>query len=305
VSVARVADNMFVAAWEDQLKHSTKNERVDKVLVQVLSGITGKPTSSTFHWDANQEQSKPDITYVTSSQVVVAYEVPLGVKFIRLRIKADGELAAVGSSHLVGAGTKPKVQKTSTGGFMLTFEHNEESFLELYNGADVKKVGPVKIGGSDAVTYLSNEKIVAVWEMDKKLYYRLYQSTDGSPFTSRFEVNPFNANSIQTNPAVVSMMSTGGFMITWQQKASINDDFDIKASEFKSNGKVVEGSPFAVHSGKTAGEQTRPTLAEIDGDAILFAWNHQNTASSVTTRVNYQIFDLPSSSFSQQQKYLL
>jgi hypothetical protein len=293
VCIARVAENKFVAAWEDQVKHATTNERIEKVLVQVYSGATGESTSSTFHWDANQEQSKPDIAYVTSSQVVVAYEVTNGVKFIRLRVKPDGEMDKVGSSHLVGAGTKPKVHKTSSGGFMLTYENQDDTFLEIYSSTSVKLVGPIKIGGADGVAYLSNGKIAVVWEMDKKVYYRLYRSTDGLPSTARFEVNPFDATSIQTNPAIVSMTSTGGFMITWQQKASANADFDIMANELHETGEMIYGQPFGVHSEKTTGEQTRPALAEVDGDAMLFAWNNKNPGVA-TTKVQYQIFDLPS-----------
>jgi hypothetical protein len=126
-----------VLAWEDQVKDPLTSARVNSVLVQVFSGTTGEEENSIFKWDPAAVKYKPDIAYVSATQVVVVYEDRSGtdskVMMIRLRVSAAGVVSAVDPPQLVAlTSTSPRVHGTSGGGFFVTFvKEDGKSYFKL------------------------------------------------------------------------------------------------------------------------------------------------------------------------------
>jgi hypothetical protein len=269
---------------------------MNTVLVQTFSAATGQEMQEVFSWDIGQEKYNPSIVSVTSAQVIVAYEVRTStgkkIRMIRLRVVTDGTVTAMGSSHLVSDdGEKPRVQKTSAGGSLVSYSKNDKTFVKTYDSANRLIIGPFLVGGGDDIAFLNDGRIAVTWESDNKIYFQLYDSVTGHSKTAALKVDNSVTTSLQMYPAIMSL-SAGGFMVTWQQKNTGSADYDVMACEFTGAGQKVSGSPFIANEQKTAGEQTRPTLAEIDSGAVLFAWNHQNADMSQARKVQYQIFDM-------------
>jgi hypothetical protein len=310
IKVARQTNNQFLSVWEDQVLDSA-GDPIDTVLVQTFLADTGRDMQAVFQWDTTQTKYQPDIAFVIATQVIVAYETVVAstgiskIRLIRLRVQEDGTISAIGLSVGVDNGTKPKVEKTTAGGFFVTYTgDNGKSYMKIYDKNNVLLIGKTEISGSESVAFLSsNGRIVVVWEAGYKIYFRQY-GTDGVAKTGRIQVSSKYKASIQYFPTV-AYLSNGGFMITWQQKAStdvnVDADYNILACEFTRGGKRV-GQVIAVHTLKT-GEQTRPTVTEVDGGAVLFAWNSL-TSAPTSSKLQYQIFDEASSGGSVAAKQL-
>ncbi|MCP3368295.1 Ig-like domain-containing protein [Bradyrhizobium cajani] len=107
-------------------------------------------------------------------------------------------------------------------------------------------------------------------------------AADGSKVGGEFLVNT-QTNGSQATPVVTSL-SNGGFVVSWQDQNSTNGD--IKAQIYGANGAPV-GGEFTINS-VTANNQNTPAITGLPNGGFVVAWTNQGT---VAPDIKAQVYD--------------
>lgn len=107
-------------------------------------------------------------------------------------------------------------------------------------------------------------------------------AADGSKVGGEFLVNT-QTNGSQASP-VVTGLSNGGFVVSWQDQNSTSGD--IKAQIYGANGAPV-GGEFLINS-VTANNQNTPAITGLPNGGFVVAWTNQG---SVAPDIKAQVYD--------------
>lgn len=107
-------------------------------------------------------------------------------------------------------------------------------------------------------------------------------AADGSKVGGEFLVNT-QTNGSQASP-VVTGLSNGGFVVSWQDQNSTSGD--IKAQIYGANGAPV-GGEFLINSA-TANNQNTPAITGLPNGGFVVAWTNQG---SVAPDIKAQVYD--------------
>ncbi|QQO32159.1 AIDA repeat-containing protein [Bradyrhizobium diazoefficiens] len=107
-------------------------------------------------------------------------------------------------------------------------------------------------------------------------------AADGSKVGGEFLVNT-QTNGSQASP-VVTGLSNGGFVVSWQDQNSTSGD--IKAQIYGANGAKV-GGEFLINS-VTANNQNTPAITGLPNGGFVVAWTNQG---SVAPDIKAQVYD--------------
>lgn len=113
------------------------------------------------------------------------------------------------------------------------------------------------------------------------VHAQLY-AADGSKVGGEFLVNT-QTNGSQASP-VVTGLSNGGFVVSWQDQNSTSGD--IKAQIYGANGAPV-GGEFLINS-VTANNQNTPAITGLPNGGFVVAWTNQG---SVAPDIKAQVYD--------------
>jgi autotransporter passenger strand-loop-strand repeat protein len=150
----------------------------------------------------------------------------------------------------------PSITGLANGGFVVTWQDG----LAGYNGS-----------GSDTLGDSSGSAVKA----------QLY-AADGSKVGGEFLVNTQTTGS-QATPVVTSL-SNGGFVVSWQDQNSTSGD--IKAQIYGANGAPV-GGEFLINS-VTANNQNTPAITGLPNGGFVVAWTNQGSSAA---DVKAQVYD--------------
>jgi autotransporter passenger strand-loop-strand repeat protein len=151
------------------------------------------------------------------------------------------------NSQTSGGQWYPSVTGLSNGGFVVTWQDG----LAGYNGS-----------GSGTLGDTSGSSVKA----------QLY-AADGSKVGGEFLVNTQTTGS-QASPVVTSL-SNGGFVVSWQDQNSTNGD--IKAQIYSASGAPV-GTEFLINS-VTANNQNTPAITGLPNGGFVVAWTNQGSSA--------------------------
>ncbi|WP_375314013.1 hypothetical protein WHZ77_12970 [Bradyrhizobium sp. A5] len=160
------------------------------------------------------------------------------------------------NSQTTGGQWYPSVTGLSNGGFVVTWQDG----LAGYNGS-----------GSSTLGDTSGSAVKA----------QLY-AADGSKVGGEFLVNTQTTGS-QATP-VVTGLSNGGFVVSWQDQNSTSGD--IKAQIYGANGAPV-GGEFLINS-VTANNQNTPAITGLPNGGFVVAWTNQGSSAP---DVKAQVYD--------------
>ncbi|MGX1321669.1 autotransporter passenger strand-loop-strand repeat protein [Bradyrhizobium sp. USDA 377] len=148
-----------------------------------------------------------------------------------------------------------------------------------------------------SVTGLSNGGFVVTWQdglagstsgsstlgdaSGSAVHAQVY-AADGSKVGGEFLVNTQVTGSQAT--AVVTGLSNGGFVISWQDQNSTSGD--IKAQIYGANGAPV-GGEFVINS-VTANNQNTPAITGLPNGGFVVAWTNQGSSAA---DVKAQVYD--------------
>jgi autotransporter passenger strand-loop-strand repeat protein len=160
------------------------------------------------------------------------------------------------NSQTTGGQWYPSVTGLANGGFVVTWQDG----LAGYNGS-----------GSSTLGDTSGSSVKA----------QLY-AADGSKVGGEFLVNTQTTGS-QATPVVTSL-SNGGFVVSWQDQNSTSGD--IKAQIYSASGTPV-GSEFLINS-VTANNQNTPAITGLPNGGFVVAWTNQGSSAP---DIKAQVYD--------------
>ncbi len=182
------------------------------------------------------------------------------------------------------------VSELSSGGFVVTWESDDQDGSDNGIYAQVYDKSGIKIGGEfqvntytvydqedPAIAGLSSGGFVIAWESfdqdgsDDGIYAQRFDSS-GAKVGSEFQVNTYTDNP-QRDPTAAGL-SNDGFIILWESSSKDREEIDIFAQMFDSSGAKV-GSEFQINTDMT-GSKSGPSVAGLsDGDFIVI-WASQD-----------------------------
>ncbi len=160
------------------------------------------------------------------------------------------------NSQTTGGQWYPSVTGLSNGGFVVTWQDG----LAGYNGSGSDTLGDSSGSAVKAQVYAAN----------------------GSKVGGEFLVNT-QTNGSQATPVVTSL-SNGGFVVSWQDQSTTNGD--IKAQIYGADGNKV-GGEFLINS-VTANNQNTPAITGLPNGGFVVAWTNQGSSAP---DVKAQVYD--------------
>ncbi|MDF2867033.1 MAG: secreted protein of unknown function [Gammaproteobacteria bacterium] len=216
-------------------------------------------------------------------------------------VKAGSEFLV--NTYTSGIQASPQIATLSGGGFVITWESNNQvssaSGHDIYAqryAADGSKAGSEFLvntytsneQASSAITALSDGGFIITWTSfnqtsstsSNDIYAQRY-AADGSKAGSEFLVNTYTADAQQYS--VITALSDGGFIITWQSVSQVSStsDFDIYAQRYAADGSKV-GNEFLVNT-YTADGQQRPVITALSDGGFVITWMSYNQVSSASS----------------------
>ncbi|WP_202969900.1 Ig-like domain-containing protein, partial [Endozoicomonas atrinae] len=110
--------------------------------------------------------------------------------------------------------------------------------------------------------------------------------SNGQPIGNEFSVSSDNSLPAQVFPDVTAL-SDGGFIVTWQSGADLNNGQQIWAQRYDSLGAPVNNA-FRVGAGQT---DKQPTVVELSDGTLAFSWQ-DNDAYEIRTQLYKDGFEL-------------
>lgn len=159
------------------------------------------------------------------------------------------------NSQTAGSQWYPSITGLTNGGFVVTWQDGLAGYTS----------------GSSTLGDASGSAVKA----------QLY-AADGSKVGGEFLVNT-QTNGSQASP-VVTGLSNGGFVVSWQDQNSTSGD--IKAQIYGANGAQV-GGEFLINS-VTANNQNTPAITGLPNGGFVVAWTNQG---SVAPDIKAQVYD--------------
>lgn len=159
------------------------------------------------------------------------------------------------NSQTAGSQWYPSITGLTNGGFVVTWQDGLAGYTS----------------GSSTLGDASGSAVKA----------QLY-AADGSKVGGEFLVNT-QTNGSQASP-VVTGLSNGGFVVSWQDQNSTSGD--IKAQIYGANGAPV-GGEFLINS-VTANNQNTPAITGLPNGGFVVAWTNQG---SIAPDIKAQVYD--------------
>ncbi len=227
------------------------------------------------------------------------------------RYGADGE--PLGTETLISTGlpgtyaTQPDVAGISLvngGGHIVVWQTTSSQFGEQiraqrFDAAGAKvgsEIGVVTQTGAfrDAsVIALDNGEFIVGWQGYETTTTRVEASfqrfdSNGVPVGEQVLASDLASGSAEN--VSLAGNGTGGWVVAWEDRSG-NDGAEggIYLREFASGGTPVAGSVLV--NTITAGNQTLPKVAALDGGGYVVVWHDQSGAQGLTGEVRAQIFD--------------
>ena len=300
-TVAALSDGGFVVAW-----HSTSSEDdpTGHGIMARIFAADGSASDPEFHVNTQTalQQDIPSIAALGTGGFVVAWQSNDGIddsslSGVKAQIyDADGE--PLGTEFLVNTETlgeqwEPSVTGLANGKFVVTWwsysgpENAEKDYAikaQIFEADGQPFNGELPVNSTSEghhenpiVTLLPDGRFIVVWHAndgqgdlnDYRILARFFEA-DGTPASSEIQVNTETAG--LQNYAKVAVLSTGGFVVTWQSSdgQTDTDGFGIKAQIFDADGNRI-GAEFLVNS-ETTNHQTRSNVSALSDGGFIIAW---------------------------------
>jgi hypothetical protein len=307
--IATLANGDFAVTWVDGSRIGSLGGDTGAVRAQVFTP-GGTPVGQQIAvTPASQDaQESPDVTALTGGRFVLTWGDKHGGIGIDIDVKeqlfeADG--TPVGSAVTVNTVTTDLQHSQSTtalagGGYVVTWNDNSSPSVKARifdaNGTPTTAEILVHTGGQEPhVATLSNGFVIA-WLQSA--------SPQRTVETQRFDANGATVGSEMTADTVansgllspdVTVLSNGGYVVTWMAQASGASDYDIKARAFDAAGTAL-GSEFLVNTA-TTGDQSSQKVTALSGGGFVVTWNDNSggvggaTGDNDSWAVKAQVFD--------------
>ncbi|EGF90872.1 hemolysin-type calcium-binding repeat 2 copies family protein [Asticcacaulis biprosthecium C19] len=226
-----------------------------------------------------------------------------GGKIYLQRFDANG--AKVGTEQLVstqvGHNTIPGVTALSGGGFAVTWTlidgaggQGNDVFVQRYDTAGVKVGAQITVNAGQPVTTdndassivgLPGGGFIVGWDQSAggatdpyDVYFQRFDA-NGSPVGAATRVNTTTTG--QQDTTQISLLSGGGFVVTWTSFGQDGAGYGIYLQRFDANG-VAQGTETAVNT-TTVFDQANANVATLSGGDFIVSWTTWRADNTVDT----------------------
>ena len=267
-TITGLSNGGFVVSWDDE-SGTLGDAESTSTKAQIFDASGGKVgTEFLVNTLTNARQTDSAIASLSDGGFVVSWEDTGGGKVGDLFLPA-GIKAQIFSAAGVKVGTEFLVNTE------LTSRHYAPEISGLTNGAFVVSWTEFRPGSLDVVS--SNEVKAQIF------------SAAGTKIGAEFLVNTQTFGT-QAFPTITGL-TTGGFVISWNDSNGTLGDASIKAQVFDATGAKV-GTEFLVNT-QTFGDQGLPTISALTNGGFVVSW--QDTSGTLGddsgTSIKAQVFD--------------
>jgi hypothetical protein len=209
----------------------------------------------------------------SASSVVVSVDPRLGGEF-RVNTRTQSS-----QQH-------PAIAQLNNGSFVVAWDSNAQDgsgtgvYAQRYSSAGLPANGEFRVNtttansqAQPAITGLQGGGFAVVWESAGQdgsgsgIYGQRYDSS-GVKAGGQVRINATTAGD-QTDPAITALAS-GGYVVAWVSAGQDGSGLGVYAQRYSAAGTKV-GGQIRVNN-TTAGDQSSPSIATVEGDGFVVAW---------------------------------
>ncbi|WP_139117486.1 Ig-like domain-containing protein, partial [Endozoicomonas atrinae] len=242
-SLSALGDGGFIAVWSDVHQYIGSGGQYDLYMRRFNADGTARDAQEIQLTNSSTEQNYPSITQLSDGSLAMAWIQSGSVHTQKLDSQGNliGSPVQVSENTSHNVGDPPEIAALTNGSYVLTWMDSS---------------------GQDGEGYGAFARIV---------------DSNGQPIGNEFSVSSDNSLPAQVFPDVTAL-SDGGFIVTWQSGADLNNGQQIWAQRYDSLGAPVNNA-FRVGAGQT---DKQPTVVELSDGTLAFSWQ-DNDAYEIRT----------------------